>query len=542
MRKSISIILITTATLMGISACSEDDNENQSEEKYTTQIFARGATFNGTVSLNFSPTGEMFVIDAFSSRILKMDPENGQVLDSFTEDVDGAADLDFAPDGTLYLVAPFLGRVYKKTTDGTISRIAELNTVIDGISVNAEGRVFTASFEAGKDALWELDPYGDQPPRLVVKLGGFDAFDFGPDGYLYAPDYLNGTGQIYKINVDTGEVKVIANGFCQPISTKFNSVGELHVLDTRCSKVVKVNLATGEKTLVANVDPGADNFDFSPNDELFIAFNADSYIGKVLPDGTIYKLTKPGLSSPGSISIRPDGSLFVADAFAMRRYDAGTGEIKKSFYMNTGMIPPFTLYDDGTYIILSYHLFGGAVQIWDPDADKAVATYTDFQQPTNAIRFRGEVIVAEMGSGSVVKLNDHIPLIDGLSVPAGLVAKGDDLYVGDRQTGTIWKAVESGERLTPPRAVAKGLASPEGITFDNDGKLLVVEVDTKRLLSIALESGSVFVVAEGLDVGLKAPAGTAPTWVAMSSVAVSNSGDLYVTGDVGNVIYRIKKN
>ena len=291
---------------------------------------------------------------------------------------------------------------------------------------------------------------------------------------------------------------------------------------------------------MANVDPGADNFDFNSEDEMFIAFNADSYIGKVLPDGTVSKITKPGISSPGGIAIRPDGSLFVADGFALRRCSAETGEIQESFYTSMGLIPPFSLYDDGTYLILTCNLFGG-VQIWDPDAGESVMTYADFKTPLNAIRFMGDIIVADMDTGNVVRADDRMPLIEGLKAPAGLAAEGEDLWVGDMETGIIWKAVESGERLNPPLIVAEGLASPEGIAVDNDGTLLAVEIGTRSLIRIDPDSGDTSLVADDLEIGLKASLGAAPTWVALSSVAVSESGDLYVTGDAGNIIYKLEK-
>ncbi len=527
---------LAMAGLSGISGCSSDGEV----EQYTTKVWSRGAALNAAVSLNFNPNGEMFAIDAFSSRILKMDQNSGQVLDIITDSVDGAADFDFAIDGTMYWVLPFSGKVYRRTTSGVVSLVANLNTVIDGVTVNAENRVFTASFASSKDALWELDPFGIIPPRVVVQLGGFDAFDFGPDGYLYAPDYSNGTGQIYKINVDTGEVKVIADGFCQPISAKFNSIGELYILDALCPQMVKVNIYTGEKTLVANLEPGVDNFDFNPQDEMFVAFNANSYIGKLNPDGSVTKITRSGFASPGGVVIRADDSLFVSGVFAMRRFDLVSGESKKTVYTNDGMIPALSLSGDGQNLIITSNLFGGMVQIWNPDTGVAVETHANFKQPTNAIRFQDNIVVADMGIGSVVKLTDRTPLIEGLKVPAGLAAKGNDLYVGDWKTGIIWKVVEAGVVLNPARIATQNLVQPEGIAFDNEGKLLVVEVGKKRLLRIDLETNTSFVVAQDLEIGLTAPEGATPTWVAMSSVAVSKSGTLYVTGDVGNVIYEIK--
>ncbi len=532
MKKYIYTSLMLSSLLVG---CSNDDSDQQ----YTTEVFMTGAALNAAVTLNFSPNGDMHVIDAFSNRFLKIDPNNGDILESIPNTT--GSDLDFANDGTMYWVDAFVGKIFKKTTAGDISLIAELNTVIDGIAVNDAGRVFTASFLAGEDALWEVDPEGIQEPRLVVALGGFDAFDFGPDGYLYAPDYVNGTGQIYKIDVDTGDVSVISDGFCKPIATKVNSLGELYVLDSGCPQMVKVDISTGEKTVMAdNLVGGPDNFDFNANNELFVAFNADAYIGKILADGSVQAITPSGLSTPGTFSIRPDGSLLIADLFSLRRFNLNTGELLESYYMDTGLIPPLTHYDDGNQIIISCFMCN-SVQVWDINQKAPVETYANLQVPLNAIRFRGEIIVAEMGSGSVFQLSDKTTLISGLQGPAGLVAQGDDLYVSDAITGTIWKAVEAGVPLNPPQAIIEGLAHPEGFAFDNEGGVLVVEVGNKRLIRVDLASQDITVLADNLDMGLPISEGAAPTGGALSSVLILDPNTYYVSAEVGNVIYKVTR-
>jgi hypothetical protein len=72
---------------------------------------------------------------------------------------------------------------------------------------------------------------------------------------------------------------------------------------------------------------------------------------------------------------------------------------------------------------------------------------------------------------------------------------------------------------------------------DSDGTLLVVETGKRRLVRIDPSTGCMSVVAKHLKVGLDAITGMPPTY-AMSSVAVGASGDIYVSGDKGNVIYR----
>jgi len=85
--------------------------------------------------------------------------------------------------------------------------------------------------------------------------------------------------------------------------------------------------------------------------------------------------------------------------------------------------------------------------------------------------------------------------------------------------------------------------NPEGLAWDKEGGLLVVESGASRLSRIDLATGAVSKIADGLK--LSAPGidleGYPPTW-AFDGVAVGQSGDIYVSGGGKNVIYRISKN
>ena len=58
--------------------------------------------------------------------------------------------------------------------------------------------------------------------------------DWGPDGRLYGPRWFN--NEVVSVDVDTGDIRKEASGFIVPAAVKFNSKGELFVLDTGAGK------------------------------------------------------------------------------------------------------------------------------------------------------------------------------------------------------------------------------------------------------------------------------------------------------------------
>jgi sugar lactone lactonase YvrE len=101
--------------------------------------------------------------------------------------------------------------------------------------------------------------------------------------------------------------------------------------------------------------------------------------------------------------------------------------------------------------------------------------------------------------------------------------------------GTVWKYTSPSER----EPVAEGLALPEGLALEADGSLLVVETGIGQLSRIDPATGEVTAVAEGLALGAPGPVGMPPTWI-FSGVAVGAEGTIYVTGEIGSVVYRIE--
>src|SRR6266536_1586679 len=491
-------VLLSTISALPASAAASEPNE---------PVLARGAALHGANGVMFDRHDRLHIARVAGREIVVMDPQTGAILDRLgpAQGVEGPDDLTFGPDGALYWTSFFTGVVGRRAPDGTVGTVAQ--------------------------------------------LGGLNAMDWGSDGFLYGP--LNFRGQVVRINVDTGAVAPVADGFGLPTAAKFDSRGRLHVVDQLSGKVVRVNVATGRKAVVARLTPGLDSLAFDSRDRLFVSSFQDGFIAEVTADGEVRMVSGGGMILPGGVAALPRGrdgeSVFVADLFSLREFDARTGRqrrVERGFTGYSQLISPvFTVAPDGDRLLLSSS-FANAVQLWDPATHAAVATYTGFAVPLNAIRFQGDLVVAELGSGSVVRARGANPteratLATGLGVPAGLAATDDDLWVGDWATGSVLQLVADGRPLAPPRVVAEHLAAPEGLAVAPDRRsLLVVESGAGRLVRIDLATGRVSTVADGLALGAPGIPGLPPTW-RFNGVAVGHSGAVYVSGDKANVLYSL---
>lgn len=504
------------------------------------EVLAHGAQIRSPNGIKAGPDGNLYVASVTEQAILVINPETGEIVKRLGPEVgvDGPDDLAFGPDGSIYWTDFFKGSVGRLAPDGSTSS-QMVAAGVNPIAVAKDGRVFVAQAFMG-DALYELDPNLAAPPRLLAEnLGGLNSFQFGPDGKLYAP--IMNKGQVARIDVDADPitVDVVAEGLSWPVAVKFDSQGRLYT--TNPPGIVRVDMETGATEPVAAVPYGIDNFALDAHDRVFVSLLAEGTVGEALPNGEMRMLGPAGLVMPGGVAVVPraDGeSVFVADGWLLYEFDAATGEQRRK----VDNLGPNTVAVDGDNLLFS-GWFGNGVVVWNPQTEKVVEEYYDFAMPLNAVRFGEDLVVAELGSGSVVLADGADPsqrttVMEGLEVPAGLATDGTGLWVSDRATGSIWQLAAGGELLPEPKLAASGLDRPEGITAA-DGRLLVAEAGTGRLLAIDLATGGVSTLAEGLEFSPGAPAGGPPTFV-MNSMVVDPAGVIYATGDHANVLYRIK--
>ncbi|MEM1147452.1 MAG: hypothetical protein AAGH49_06635 [Pseudomonadota bacterium] len=506
----------------------------------TLEIIATGANIAGANGIHFGPDGLLYITSVIGSDITIIDPESGVEIKrlTVTDGVIGPDDVAFASDGSFYWTSILSGEVAGFNPDGEKIVAAQLPPGPNPITFSDDDRLFVSQCFLGTH-LYELDPLGVRPPRLIADdLGpgcGLNGMDWGPDDRLYGPRWFR--GEVVSFDVDTGERRLEASGFETPAAIKFDSQGVLHVLDTATGELLRIDDET--KTVIASVEPGLDNFAFDVNDRPFISSYADGFIKRVDADGSITTLQPGGLAHPGGVAVMDD-TVWVADVHALRGFDRNTGETVATHRNVVGMGElggSINLSVDGAYLILS-SWFDGDVRLWDPVAQKRIAHYPNLGGPVAAVRYAGGLAIAEHAKGGVFLYGDDapVPLATDLPAPSGLFAFDGGLYLSDRSLGQILLIARDGAALDQPEIVAQDLDAPEGFLITDQG-LFIVEASASRVVHIALDGGRK-TLAE-FPAGSPGAPGLAPSQI-FNGITMDTDGNLFVTGEAERVLYRIK--
>ena len=545
-RRAVALLLVVLAALTGVAVVSP-------MALAAGSVVVQGAPLPGTFGLRFGPDGLLYVA-SFGPGVVVLHPETGQMLGLLgqAQGVVGPEDVAFGADASLYWSEMFVGNVGRRAPDGTVTH-QMVAPGINSFAFSKTGRLF-ASVCWYADVLFELDPALVAAPRPVLdNLGWLKGIEFGADGKLYGASVLG--GRIVRIDVEATPptVETVASGFPAPFTAKFDSNGKLIVLDRSLSDVFRVDPADGSRELIAHFPFGVDNVAIGAGDRLFASSYSDGAVAEVLGDGTLRTLLPGGMIMPSvpALRQRSDGeSLYVANMFGLREYDAATGALRSTERYFFAPPPAFagssTVAVAGDRLVLASFFPAPALQVYDPILGQVVEDYRDFNIPINAIVFQGDLVVVELGMAAgeakVTRAGagGRTTLADAstnLFAPVGLAATADSLWVSDWATGMVWQLVADGVQLAPPRPVASGLEGPEGLAVDVDGSLLVVESKVARLSRIDLATGAVRGVASGLALGMPG-FGIMPPFGFVNGVAVGHDGAVYVAGELANVVYR----
>jgi sugar lactone lactonase YvrE len=539
MMSRLSLSTIVAASILSATAASA--------QSYEVTKLVPGSAFHGVHGLGVDKSGRLFAGSVAGAALYEVDRANGTAKIAVPSPEGMADDIAFAPDGTMAWTGFLTGDLYARKGDGPIKKLASGLPGINSLAYRKDGRLYATQVFLG-DALYEIDTEGVKPPRKIMeKMGGLNGFEFGPDDKLYGPLWFK--GQVAKVDVDKGELSVVADGFKIPAAVNFDSKGNLFVVDTALGQLVKVDPRSGAKKVVAQLKPSLDNLAIDDKDRIFVSNMADNGIQEVDPEtGAAKQVISGKLALPSGIAVVSDGAkdtIYVADLFAYRTVDGTTGEVTEVSRMHadgTTLEYPMSATAKGDTVLLS-SWFTGTVQVVDRKTGKTREMLHEFKAPHDAVMLGdGSILVNELGSKSLIRATgehgkDRTAVIGGLEGPVGMASAGkDSVYVTEAYAGVVSKIETNGTRTV----VAKDLKMPEGIAVAPDGKLVVAEVGARRLVSIDPQSGAVTEIAGNLPIGLPATPGGLPSNIP-TGVGVGDSGTIYFSSDIENAIYKVTK-
>lgn len=534
-----SLILTSLALLLAYSSGTH-------AAKYRVETLVPGSRFHGVHGLAIDSRGRLLAGTVIGQTLYEVDRKTGSIRSIVEAPVGEADDIAIAPDGTIAWTGFTFGDVYVRKDDGPVRRIATGLPGINSLAYTADGRLFASRVFIG-DELYELDAEGRRPPRKVMEnLGGLNGFEFGPDGLLYGPLWFK--GQVVRIDVTRAKLEVVASGFVTPAAVNFDARGNLYVIDTARGELLRVDIATGSKKLVAQLQTALDNLAIDPaSGNIYVSNMADNSIQEVNPStGDIRQIIRGTLAFTGGVALAEDNdTLYVADVFAFRAVSTRDSKVRDIARMHADparfppLEHPFNVSVSARHVVLT-SWYNGAVQFFDRNGSSS-DIWHGFKQPQHAVELDdGSVLVVESATGHLLRAKgvggtQRDIVAQDLQSPLGLAVHDQLTYVSEADGGRI-SSIDL--RTGKKRVVRTGLKQPEGIALDNDNKLLIAEVGQRRIVQLDLASGELVTIAEHLPIGLQAPR-RQPASYAPTGIAVSRTGVIYLSSDIENAIYRI---
>ena len=505
------------------------------------------------------------VAQVYGRAISTLNPATGEIVNQLHFD-EPSGDLVAFPDdlfidskGTMYYTDPAYYRtVFARPPVGPSMPLVPIGSVPFANPVTMsddETKLFYAQCwnTQGPNGLFELDLTTYENKIILDEIYGCASNAMAyKDGSLYTPRPFE--GRVVKVDVksDPPTVTDITTNMVSPNAVKFDSVGNLYATDTATGEVVRILVDVPDKSknrevLATFATNSIDNLAFDKNDRLYVSNTADASITEILSNGAIRVVSPSGMSIPmGLAVIEETQMLYTLHPGALYQIDPKTqtmSVVARSAVTLGPMAEPTSLVAWGDKLIM-LSATAGSVMIWNLDAVAPEETLF-FGGPIDAHPFRGDLLVTEMITGRIVRAkgSDSFQSRDTLfelfgAVPLFLAGDDDNVYVSDGARGLVLQIYAGGELLDPPKEIASGLSSPEGIALHPNGHdLLVVDSGTRSLHSVGLMSGIKRTIAAGLGF---LPGMPELPFGFPNDVVVLSNGMIAVNGDGANVIYGIR--
>jgi sugar lactone lactonase YvrE len=506
------------------------------------EVLVAPSSFHGVHGLAIDVKGRLLAGTVMGSSMWEVDRTTGATKVFIAAPEGEADDIAIGPNGEMAWTSYLQGIIRYRENDAAPIRILAKDLAgINSIAFDQKnGKLYASQVFLG-DAMHEIDVAGIKPPRLIAKdIGGFNGFEVGPDGMIYGPIWFK--GQLAKMNPADGAITIISSEFKIPAAANLDGKGNLWAVDTNTGELSKVELATGRKTVMKQLNPAIDNLAIAPDGMIYVSNMADNSVQSYNPaSGDVRLLTSGKLSVPGGIKLDGD-TLWVADLFAFREVNVKSAAVKDVFRMQSSDLEyPFAVGLSAKQFALS-SWFTGSVQVVDRATRKTTAVIHGLKAPMDALFLDdGSLVFAEIATGEVTRASgadfkERKLIAKGLAGPVQMIlGKDGALYVTEAAGNLTRINLADGSKTV----VADKLVLPEGLAQTPWGTIIVAEAAARRLVEINVADGSRRTVADNLPIGLEAGPGLPPPNVP-TGVAVGADGVIYMSADRNNAIYKIK--
>lgn len=536
--------LLCAASMLALAACG--GGETAKTTTWDVTEFIGPSPFHGLHGLAVEEDGAILAGSVVGQAIYAVNPATGEVTTRLGPPDGMADDIAFGPNGEMAWTGYLTGKVFIQDKGGQPRMISQGLPGSNSLAFTKEGRLYFTQVFLG-DALYEADPAGVAPPRLIRKdLGGFNGFEVGPDGMLYGPLWFKNA--IVKIDPKTGADTIVADGFQIPAAANFGPDGNLYAIDTKTGELKRIDMKTKAVTVVATLAPALDNLAIAKDGTIYVSNMSNATIYAVNPaDGAVRTVVSGPLATPTDLVITdgPEGEkLHVADVFAYRVIDTATKAITDPLRMYRDETENQLGIGAGKSKVLITSWAAGMVQVVDRASGAAIIRH-GFTAPTDALELSdGRLIALEAATGTVRLVGEgDAPgevLVTGLNFPVAMAEAADGkLYVTETNpaaTGALTVVDLAAKTVT---RVLEGLAGPEGIDIGADGKVYLAEAGAGRVIAYNPADKSKTVLAEGLKTGLPGAEGTLPAYTTTGVAVSKKDGSVYVSSDITNAIYRL---
>ncbi len=474
----------------------------------TLDIVVPPARLGGANGIVWSPDGRLMVTQVFGSQVTAIDVDTGTHVPyaALGGGISAPDDGAFGADGTFFATEPMNATVSARRPDGSYHTLRDDLPAANGLTVSHDGRrLFVDEFRPG-GRLLELDPTGEKAPVVLADdLAMPNAFAMGPDGALWFPQVL--AGEIWRYDLDTRTLERRFSDLQTPTAVKFDGEGRLLTSEGGAGRLTRIDLLTGGRETLAQVNVGIDNFAIANDGRLFVSHFTDGRVAEVT-GGIERVLSESGLIGPFGLDRLPDGSLLSADALAVNRTVLpGSPEVIMSLLADLpGMALDVAHVGDDPLVLL------GRGQVLrrrgDGRLDSVAGRLRDATTITSARA--GGAFVVERGEGRILHIDGEgaqTVVAVGLDAPVAVAESSDDTLWVTRRGGVTGLV---GGSVT---AAIDGLDRPQGVaTVEGPhGPVLVVAEPSRRaVVGIDLVTGRRRDLLTAAPIGLAVSGANAP--------------------------------